>query len=164
MELELLRYSNGSDDSLGLLRNLDDCTLLAFTLEDEFRTEKVSKETRIPDGRYQIKLRNVGGFNSRYKNHRSSKIRAMHKGMLCLSNRPDWVLENDGMKFQYILIHCGNDEDDTAGCVLVGDSIEQNLTKNGFLGKSTPAYERVYPIITKALETEEVWITVKSLD
>ena len=40
--------------------------------------------------------------------------------------------------FEYILIHCGNTDEHTAGCLLVGDSQENNqITKDGFIGNMT---------------------------
>ena len=38
--------------------------------------------------------------------------------------------------FEYILIHCGNTDEHTSGCLLVGDSQENNgLITDGFIGK-----------------------------
>ena len=70
----------------------------------------------------------------------------MHKGMLELQDVPD---------FKYVLIHIGNDELDTAGCILVGDSSYQNVTKKGNVRGSTNAYRRIYPPIAAALERGE---------
>jgi hypothetical protein len=69
----------------------------------------------------------------------------------------------DVPNFKYILLHCGNTDEDTAGCLLLGDTQENNDIKtNGFIGKSTQAYKRVYPKIAKALEEgEEVIITYR---
>ena len=71
----------------------------------------------------------------------------------------------DVPNFEYILIHCGNTDEHTAGCLLVGDSQENNqIQKDGFIGKSTQAYKRIYPSIAKALERgEKVTIRYKSL-
>ena len=65
-----------------------------------------------------------------------------------------WV--RDVPNFEYILIHCGNTDEHTAGCLLLGDSQENNqLVDDGFIGKSTQAYKRVYPKILKALNNGE---------
>jgi hypothetical protein len=47
--------------------------------------------------------------------------------------------------------------------LLLGDTQENNnIKKNGFVGKSTAAYKRVYPPIAKALESgEEVTIVYR---
>jgi hypothetical protein len=67
--------------------------------------------------------------------------------------------------FEYILLHCGNTDEDTAGCLLLGDTQENNnIKKNGFIGRSTAAYMRVYPPIAAALEAgEEVTIEYRDL-
>ena len=150
MELEVIRFSSSNDDTLGILRvnGAFEC----FTLEDEKRTVKVMGETRIPEGRYQVKLRKTGGFHNRY----GKKYGSWHKGMLHVTNVPN---------FQYVLIHIGNDEDDTAGCLLVGQTATSNLGKmKGFVGASGNAYKRLYPQVLAALEAgEDVWITYKEL-
>tara|TARA_R110000751_G_scaffold160570_5_gene266203 strand:+ start:137 stop:550 length:414 start_codon:yes stop_codon:yes gene_type:complete len=112
---------------------------LCYTLEDEFREVKVSGETRIPSGTYNITLRTEGGFNERYTEKFGSSF---NKGML-------WV--RDVPNFEYILIHIGNTDQNSSGCLLVGDSQTQNITKNGFIGASTDAYKRIYPKIADVL-------------
>jgi hypothetical protein len=110
-------------------------------------------ETRVPAGTYQIKLRKEGGFNARY----TKKYGNFHKGMLHIQDVPG---------FEYILIHTGNTDEHTSGCLIVGDSQENNqLMKNGFIGKSVQAYKRIYTPIAEALENgEEVTITYVDYD
>ena len=69
----------------------------------------------------------------------------------------------DVQNFKYILLHCGNTDEDTAGCLLLGDTQENNNIKTGcFIGRSTKAYLRVYPKIAQALkEGEEVTIAYR---
>jgi hypothetical protein len=72
----------------------------------------------------------------------------------------------DVPNFKWVLIHCGNDDSHTAGCLLVGDSQENNvIIKDGWIGKSTNAYKRLYPHIAKQLELgNEVTIEYIDLD
>jgi hypothetical protein len=144
MDLEVLRFSSHSDSTLGMLFDVtDNCRkFLCFTLEDEYRDVKVMGETRIPQGIYTLKLRKIGGFDSRY----SKKYGSTHKGMI-------WVQDVPG--FKYILWHTGNTDEHTAGCLLLGDTSQQNITKEGFIGSSTTAYKRVYPSIAQAIEEGE---------
>ena len=154
MKLQVLRFSSESDSTNGLLFNVTEgIKFLAYTLEDEQRSEKVLSETRIPDGTYQIKLRTEGRHHNKY----SSRYGNMHRGMLWLQEVPN---------FKWILIHCGNTDEHTAGCLLVGDSQENNqLKKDGFIGGSSNAYKRIYPPIAKAIENnEEVIIEYINLD
>ena len=139
--LEVLRYSSGTDSTLGILseNGPEGREFLAYTLEDEFREEKVSAETRIPEGTYDVKLRTVGGFDDRY----SQKFGIpWHKGMLHVQDVPG---------FEYILIHTGNTDENTMGCLLVADTSQQNITKDGFIGASVDAYKRIYPELAQWL-------------
>jgi len=154
MKLKVIRFSSQKDSTSGLLFDVTNETkFLCYTLEDERREEKVAAETRIPAGVYSILLRKEGGFHGRY----TKKYGAMHKGMLHVQDVPN---------FKWILIHTGNTDEHTAGCLILGDSQENNvLMKDGFIGKSVQAYKRVYPPIAEALENgEEVTIEYIDLD
>ncbi len=61
--------------------------------------------------------------------------------------------------FKHILIHIGNTDDDTAGCLLVGDGQNNNLVSEARITKSTAAYKRIYPTIVEAIaQGDEAWI------
>lgn len=155
MKLEVIRYSSGKDSTLGALFDITngDHKFLCYTLEDEYREKKVMHETRIPAGTYKITLRTVGRIHENY----SKRFGDIHKGTL-------WV--RDIPNFEYILIHCGNDDDDTSGCLLVGDTQTSNANgSDGFVGASTQAYKKIYPPIAEALSNgEEVTITYVDFD
>lgn len=149
MKLRVLRFHSTDDYTLGMLLNeTDGVKFLCYTLEDEHREVKVSGETRIPSGTYKVTLRKTGGFHSKY----SAKYGSMHKGML-------WVRDVPG--FEYILIHTGNTDEHTAGCLLVGNTSDYK----GMIGSSVDAYKRVYPQIAKVLvDGGEVEITYEDYD
>jgi len=154
MKLEVLRISSQSDSTNGILFDTTKGRkFLAYTLEDEYRDTKVKGETRIPAGTYKIKLRKEGGFHGRY----TTKYGSMHKGMLHVQDVPG---------FEYILIHTGNTDEHTDGCLLVGNTQTENIgTKDGFIGASGDAYKRIYPPIASALENgEDVEITYVDFD
>ena len=140
MKLEVLRFSSQKDSTNGILFDVTHGRrFLCYTLEDEHRDVKEYGETRVPAGTYDITLRTVGGFHGRY----TKKYGKMH-----------------------ILIHTGNTDEHTAGCLLLGDSQQVNFGEsNGFVGSSVNAYKRVYPPIAAALESgEEVTITYIDFD
>ena len=144
MKLEVIRFNKGKDSTNGILFDVtNERRFLCYTLEDESRTKKVPGETCIPEGEYCLGFRTVGGFDAKYA-HRFADI---HMGMLEVLDVPN---------FKYILIHCGNTDEDTAGCLLLGDSQENNnIKENGFIGRSTQAYYRVYQEVAEAIEKKE---------
>jgi hypothetical protein len=153
VELVVLRYSSQSDSTSGLLfeKTPYGMYFLCYTLEDEKRGVKVAGETRIPSGKYDVVLRAEGGFHNKYKD----RFSAIHKGML-------HVIDVSG--FKWVLIHCGNTDEHTAGCLLVGDTQENNIIKtNGWVGKSSNAYKRIYPLIAEAIEGGE-GVTIEYVD
>ena len=148
MDIDVIRYNSQSDFTDGLL--FIDGEFQVHTLEDENRTLKVFGKTCIPRGRYKIELRLEGGFHNRYLKKYGPDF---HRGMLWIKDVPD---------FEYILIHTGNDDEDTAGCLLVGMS--NNADDKGFISFSGQAYKKIYPKISKALlKGEEVWINYKNV-
>ena len=135
MKLLVDRFKSNNDVTLGKL--LIDGIFECYTLEDEYRENKVFGETRIPSGKYEITLRKEGGFHDRYL----KRFPVFHVGMLWVRNVPG---------FEYILIHCGNTDKDTNGCLLLGEKIDGWTLLN-----STSAYEKAYKQIAAALLNKE---------
>lgn len=144
MKLEVKRYNSQDDFTQGLL--FIDGKFECYTIEDEQRTLKVWGETAIPNGVYQIKLRTEGRFHQNY----AKKFALFHKGMLHVTNVPG---------FEYILIHIGNDDDDTAGCLLVGRGAGYDS-----LIESTIAYESLYKkVVHELMKGNMVFIEYSNL-
>lgn len=151
MLVQIERFAAGPDMTLGALYVQG--RFRCFTLEDQPQAgAKVPGETRIPAGIYDVKLRTEGGFHQRYANH--PRIGNVHKGML-------WLQHVKG--FEWILIHCGNSDDDTAGCILVGRDALTEPGGEGRLGRSVDAYMDIYPEIAAAL-LEDRNVTVEIID
>ena len=60
--------------------------------------------------------------------------------------------------FEYILIHIGNTDDDTAGCLLLGQECNNNRLNKGFLIGSTSAYREFYNVVVDSAESGELTI------
>ena len=150
MELLNRRISSGDEATLGTLFDVSgpDPAFKCYMLEDQFNEPKIPGETRIPPGRYQILLRPEGGMHQRY-----GKRFSWHKGMLWLQDVPG---------FTFIYIHVGNKDDDSEGCLLVGDGQTSNVVERGQVASSVSAYTRLYEEIVNAFDGEEqVWITIE---
>ena len=136
MKLELKRFSSQSDTTLGLL--FADGAFECFTLEDEYRSQKVKGETRIPAGTYKVEKREVlSGLTEKYR-----KKYPWFDFHFMLQDVPD---------FQYVYIHIGNDDDHTDGCLLVSDIVKSNrFDENNNLSSSGPAFKRLYQKMSEA--------------
>ena len=123
MNLLLERFYSGLTCTLGKL--FVDETYLCFTLEDLVREEKIMHETAIPAGEYVIKLE----WSNRFKHH-----------MPRLKDVPG---------FEGILIHSGNTNVDTSGCILVGMDIgpeqesilRSRVAYDALMSKLNPAFQ-----------------------
>lgn len=127
MNLLLKRIFSSKWDTIGIL--YIDGQPACLTLEDEKREVKVRGETRIPAGTYPVALRHSPSHSPRYGHD-----------MIAIQNVPG---------FDGILIHKGNTEKDTAGCILVGNRWHLYPTAPNILEESTLAYDRIYPIIAE---------------
>ena len=137
MKLTVVRTQFGTDATNGIL--LIDGQFECYTLEDQYQAVKVMHETCIPDGTYDIKFRTVGGFHSKY----SERYGNAHYGMLHLQDVPN---------FTYILIHAGNTDEHTSGCLIVGETQQDlDISDDGFIGHSGKAYLKLYNKVAKEL-------------
>jgi hypothetical protein len=157
MKIEVKRFADDGETTLGVL--YIDGIFECFTVEDQEQTgNKVMHETRVPNGTYNISLRNEGGFSARY----AKKYADMHKGMLCIHNASSWKIKTDTHNFQYILIHTGNTDDHTSGCLLVNDAVSGRTFRGS---SSVDAYKDFYPKVSKALLAgENVTITYNDIE
>lgn len=154
-DYKLFRFSSGPVSTLGLLMAGSGemgKSFRCFTLEDEHRAEKVPGHTRIPAGRYEIRLRTQGGMHSRY-----SQKYPWHRGMLWLQDVPG---------FEWIYIHPGNKHEHTEGCILVGDAAQSNLPHvgDGMVTYSVQAYQHLYAEICELLDAgKSVYISIEDI-
>lgn len=104
-------------------------------LESEILSIKKSNITAIPTGTYTVDLNTISpkfGNKTFYKN-------------ICNGKLPR-LLNVKG--FSGVLIHCGNTEKDTAGCIICGE--------NKVVGKvinSQKTFEKLYKILKEAKDT-----------
>jgi len=148
MEILVDRFVYDEDSTIS--RVFIDGKYVCFGLEDEYREEKIVGETRIPAGTYNVTLRKEGGHHNKYKR----RFPDIHRGMLHILDVPN---------FKWILIHCGNTDEDTAGCLLVGS---QAITDPGDMKiiSSAAAYKRFYPMVVDAAGNGTLTITYEDND
>jgi len=124
-----------------------------YTLEDQYQAVKVMHETCIPEGIYDVKFRKTGGFHAKY----SERYKNAHYGMLHIQDVPN---------FTYILIHSGNTDEHTSGCLIVGETQQDlDLSDDGFIGHSGTAYKKMYTkVANQLLQGKDVTIEYTTID
>lgn len=103
---------------------------------------KIFGKTAIPYGTYKVTLKQKSSKFSKYKQYEFCK------GYLPrLINVPC---------FEGVLIHIGNTNKDTEGCILVGEN-----KKKGAVINSTKTFKKLYEILKEADDNgQEIWITI----
>ena len=141
MQVTVLRFASDDDTTISLCQI--DGVFECFGIEDEYRSQKVMHETRIPAGKYKIGVRTHGKFHEKYK-----ALYPWHKGMLEILGVP---------RFTDVLIHIGNDDDDTSGCYLIGEGC---YAKRGNMSvqNSRGAYEKFYNKVIDAALAGNLYI------
>jgi len=130
VKLTVIRTQFGKDATNGML--FIDGVFECYTLEDQYQAVKVMHETCIPEGTYDINFRKTGGFHAKY----TERYKNAHYGMLHIQDVPN---------FTYILIHTGNSDEHTSGCLIVGETQQDlDISKDGFIGSSAVAYKKMY--------------------
>ncbi len=128
-QLVLLREEFRPSDSIGrlLITNTFEC----YTLEDAYRPIKIPGETCIPYGTFEIAII--------WSDH--------YKKMM------PHVLGVPG--FDGVMIHTGNTDKDTAGCILVGQQRGVDL-----ITQSQLAFDALYPKIFKLCNSQHTYIDI----
>ena len=149
MIIEVLNYSDNGDSTLGLI-NINQA-FECYALQDEGRKVKVPGETRVPDGIYLLSTRQV--LSPMTKRYRQS------------FDWFDWHLElQDVPDFKHCYFHYGNKEDHTDGCILTGDSANNNQAGKGWIGNSIQAFRRFYQKVRPAIDREKVFVHIQSIN
>lgn len=154
MKYQIQRYSDNGESTLGLMHQVIDNALefQAYTLEDEYRAVKVKHETCIPARLYSVKFnRNDTPLTLKYR------------------NKFDWFTYHleiqDVEGFQNVYLHIGNTDDNSSGCVLLGDGANNNVEDDGFISNSTKAYKRFYLEVSDELAKNDgrVWVEIRDV-
>ena len=104
---------------------------------------KVYGETAIPFGRYKITLVKSPKYSKK------PKFVELTGGLMpYINNVPAWT---------GCLIHSGNTNKDTLGCILVGENKVKGKVINSF-----ETFKRLWKLLVEANERgEEIWLTVQ---
>lgn len=164
--LKVERYKGTKDWTLGRLYVRGEFD--GFVVEDEIRDKKVPRETAIGAGRYKLGFRHSPKFskhflwskkagrlipNIDYKNERNEFSGLHNRYNDWVEHSVIWVL--DVLGFQFILLHWGNTDLDTEGCLVVGNKLGVYKGREAVLNSRKyymSLYEKVFSLVEKGNE------------
>ncbi|MFB1638266.1 DUF5675 family protein [Campylobacter jejuni] len=136
MKLEIIRRYTGKTCVIGKFKVLcdDDKTLFeCFSLEEDKEGLESGKDLRIPEGVYKLKRHS----HSRFENTLRSITKKDDDAMINVYN-------DEVPASRAILIHWGNTDKDTQGCILLGLTKDNN---NESVGQSRQACKEFYDLM-----------------
>ncbi|EKA0796042.1 hypothetical protein P2U57_000821 [Campylobacter coli] len=148
MKITINRRYTGKTCVIGKFKVLDDDDKIlfeCFSLEEDKEGLESGKDLRIPEGNYNLKRHSP----SRFEN----TLRSITKKDDTMIN----VYNDDVPSSRAILIHWGNTDKDTQGCILLGFTKDNN---NESVGQSRQACKEFYDLMHgKNLEDIKLEIT-----
>ncbi|EPN6821091.1 DUF5675 family protein [Campylobacter coli] len=149
MKIKIIRRYTGKTCVIGKFKvfNDDDKLLFkCFSLEEDKEGVERNKDLRIPEGIYDLKRHSP----SRFENTLRSITKKDDDTMINVFN--------EKVPFdRHILIHWGNTDKDTKGCILLGHTKDNN---NESIGQSRQACKEFYDLMYgKNLEDIKLEIT-----
>ncbi|EAC1443477.1 hypothetical protein CNS38_06220 [Campylobacter jejuni] len=148
MKITINRRYTGKTCVIGKFKVLDDDKILfeCFSLEEDKEGLESGKDLRIPEGNYNLKRHSP----SRFENTLRSITKKDDDTMINVYN-------DDVPSSRAILIHWGNTDKDTQGCILLGLTKDNN---NESVGQSRQACKEFYDLMHgKNLEDIKLEIT-----
>ncbi|EJT8130470.1 hypothetical protein N3T22_000302 [Campylobacter jejuni] len=149
MKITINRRYTGKTCVIGKFKVLDDDDKIlfeCFSLEEDKEGLESGKDLRIPEGNYNLKRHSP----SRFENTLRSITKKDDDTMINVYN-------DDVPSSRAILIHWGNTDKDTQGCILLGFTKDNN---NESVGQSRQACKEFYDLMHgKNLEDIKLEIT-----
>ncbi|ELR3214008.1 hypothetical protein QSD11_001638 [Campylobacter coli] len=137
MKIKIIRRYTGKTCVIGKFKVLDDKEKIlfeCFSLEEDKEGLESGKDLRIPEGNYNLRRHTP----SRFEN----TLRSITKKDDTMIN----VYNDEVPSSRAILIHWGNTDKDTQGCILLGLTKDNN---NESVGQSRQACKEFYDLMYK---------------
>ncbi|ECL2723304.1 hypothetical protein FSR01_09300 [Campylobacter coli] len=138
MKIKIIRRYTGKTCVIGKFKVFDDddkLLLECFSLEEDKEGVERNKDLRIPEGIYDLKRHSP----SRFENTLRSITKKDDDTMINVYN-------DEVPASRAILIHWGNTDKDTEGCILLGLTKDNN---NESIGQSRQACKEFYDLMYK---------------
>lgn len=124
--------------------NDDNLVFKCYTLENPNIGAERQKDLAIPEGVYTLDKRMSPKFSAKFANEKYPNGREMF-----------WVYNDVIPKDAFILIHNGNYEKDTEGCILIGKSVAKSGTSpvDDMVTSSVDTVKELYKVIDSIYPT-----------
>lgn len=164
--IKVSRYNFKPDWTIGKLlikNNKGVYEMDGYTVEDEIREVKIKGETAVPYGIYELGYRDSPKFSTSFLYSESlnkliepAELRFYSSVKDFKAHQLIWI--KNIPNFEYVLIHWGNSDDDTDGCLIVGSGLGVIKGQEGVINSRAyykALYPRIFPLIKKSGQTIE---------
>ena len=150
MNFILQRFSDNGDSSMGLWFHKEEKKFIMFGLADQHQDKKVMKETRLPAGYHELKIR-----------AEATPLTLKHRE--AYGSWFEFHIEIMAPGFVGAYVHAGNDDDDTDGCELGGNTLTNHFIQNKKpLTSSIDAVRRFYALAYPHLKAGgRAWVEIR---
>ncbi|HEC1553692.1 TPA: hypothetical protein R1X37_000065 [Campylobacter upsaliensis] len=148
MKIEIINRYQGKSCVIGKFKVFDengDLTFQCFSLQEDTAGLESGKDLRIPEGVYYL------------KRHPHSRFEATLRKITGNENDTMLNVYNDKVPYErHILIHWGNTDKDTQGCILLGET----KTSDESIGGSRAACKEFYNLM-RGVNLDMVELVIK---
>lgn len=133
----------------------------AVTIEDTVRQKKIHGKTAIPYGVYLLKTRFSPKFSKYFFWSDKNKKLIDAISYFKLDNKEDYRIHDliwlfNIPDYEFVLIHWGNSETDTEGCIVIGTTKDSKQVI-----RSRLKYQEIYPFIYEQIKLGNKYIEIK---
>ena len=153
MKIVVKLLNEDSDSTLSEV--LLDVVKSFFSIEDEERVVKVKGETRVDAGIYPLALRDSPKFSHEYLVNPDGSFEIVRAKTATIVQQSSWkphqlIWVKHTPRHEFVLIHWGNTDDSTDGCLIIGGATGTIEGQQAVLS-SRACYEKFYPIMAKQI-------------
>lgn len=140
-----------------------------YSVEDEYREQKIKGETRVDAGTYPLELRDSPKFSHKWLVNPDGGFEIVWHEDATEEQKKNWkphqlIWIKNTPRHEFCLIHWGNSDDDTEGCLVIGLSLGYDGKRQRIVKSSRICYQKWYPVMAREVAKGNSTIEFKRIN